>query len=151
MGICTHICVPDMTMVYIRGWMQMVYCQMIYSPETKQNKTVRYLKMVSRDIITVYIQNGDYSLLLHNYVLCARWVFFVTPDSSSNLPGCSMGVLPSPLLLMNCLSCSLSRGPGPPPSPPPPGWAHFPQGPGTFPLLRQIQYDYLHMYIDVKV
>ncbi len=28
--------VPDVTMMYIRRWMQMVYCHMIYSPETEQ-------------------------------------------------------------------------------------------------------------------
>ncbi len=27
--------VPDLTMMYIRGWMQLVYCHMIYSPETE--------------------------------------------------------------------------------------------------------------------
>jgi hypothetical protein len=40
-----------------------------------------------------------------NYVLCARWVLIVTPDSSFSLPGCSMEVLPLPLLLRYCLSC----------------------------------------------
>jgi hypothetical protein len=52
------------------------------------------------------------------YILCARWVLFVTPDSSSRLPRCSMMLLPSPLLVINCLSCSPLGGPGPPPFPP---------------------------------
>jgi hypothetical protein len=34
---------------------------MIYSPETKQNKMVRYLNMVTCNSITIYIQNGNYS------------------------------------------------------------------------------------------
>ncbi len=29
------VAVPDMTMTYIRGWLQMVYCHMIYSPKTE--------------------------------------------------------------------------------------------------------------------
>ncbi len=92
----------------------MVYCHMIYSPETKQNKTVRYLNMVSWNVITIYIQNG---IIHSDYILCARWVLLVTPDSSSSLPGRSMRVLPPPLLLINCLSRSPLGGPGPPPFP----------------------------------
>jgi hypothetical protein len=38
-----------------------------------------------------------------DYVLCARWVSSVKPDSSSSLPVCSMRVLPPHLLLINCL------------------------------------------------
>jgi hypothetical protein len=57
---CTTV--PDETMMYIRGWMQMVYCQMIYYPETKQmNFKWVILSKMSWDIITVYIQNGNYS------------------------------------------------------------------------------------------
>ncbi len=67
-------------------------------------------------------------VIIHsNYVLCARWVHFVTPDSPSRLPCCSMRVLPPPLLVINCLSCSLHGGPGPPPFPPP-GLTPFPSG-----------------------
>jgi hypothetical protein len=62
-----------------------------------------------------------------NYVLCARWVFFVMPDSSSHPPCCSMRLLPPPLLVINCLSCSLPGGLGPPPFPPP-GLTPFPSG-----------------------
>ncbi len=61
------------------------------------------------------------------YVLCARWVLFVTPDSSSRLPCCSIRLLPPPLLVFNCLSCSPLGGPGPPPFPPP-GLTPFPSG-----------------------
>jgi hypothetical protein len=62
-----------------------------------------------------------------NYVLCARRVLVVTPDSSSRLPCCSMSMLPPPLLVINCLSCSPPGGSGPPPFPPP--WlTPFPSG-----------------------
>ncbi len=55
-------------------------------------------------------------VIIHSdYILCARWVLLFTPDSSSSLPGCSMRVLPPPLLLINCLSCSPHGGLGPPP------------------------------------
>ncbi len=110
---------------------------MIYSPETKQNKAVRYLNMVSRSTITIYIQMA----VIHcDYVLCARCVSFVTLDSSSSLHDCSMGVLPSPLLLINCFSCSPFGGRALPNSPHP-GWPYFSQGPGTFLLLRQLQWS----------
>jgi hypothetical protein len=39
-------------------------------------------------------------------------------DSCCCLPDCPMGVLPPPLLLINCLSCSSLGGPGPPPPSP---------------------------------
>ncbi len=58
-------------------------------------------------------------IVYSDYVLCAWWVSFVTPDSSSSLPACSMRVLPPPLLLINCLSCCLSGEPVPSPIPPP--------------------------------
>jgi hypothetical protein len=58
-------------------------------------------------------------IIHNNYVLCAQWVLFVTPDSSFSLPCCSMRVLPLPLLVINCLSCPLPGGPCPPPFPPP--------------------------------
>ncbi len=77
-----------------------------------------------------------------DYALCAQRVSFFTPDSSSSLPVCSMRVLPPPLLLINCLSCSLSGGLGPP-SFPLLAWPHFPQGPGTFPLLRRLHWKNL--------
>jgi hypothetical protein len=68
------------------------------------------------NVITIYIQMG---IIYSDYKLCARWVLLVTPDSSSCLLGCSVRVLPPPLLLINCLSCSPLGGPGPPPFPPP--------------------------------
>ncbi len=56
-------------------------------------------------------------VIIHsNYVLCVWWVLFVTPDSSSRLPCCSMRVLSPPLLVVNSLSCSLPGGVGPPPT-----------------------------------
>jgi hypothetical protein len=67
-----------------------------------------------------------------DYVLCAQWVSFVTPDSSSSLPTCSMRVLPPHLLLFNCLSCPLSGGQGPPPFPAL-GLTPFPSGSGHLP------------------
>jgi hypothetical protein len=116
----------------------MIYCHMIYSPETKQNKVVRYLNVVSRNTITIYIQ----MVIIHSdYVLCARWVSFVTPDSSSSLPVCSMRMLPPPLLLINCLSCSPSGGPGPPPFPPL-GLTPFPSGSRHLPVSSSATFMY---------
>jgi hypothetical protein len=84
-------CVPDVTMTYIRRWMQMVYCHMIYSFETEQNKTTRYSDTVSWIVGNIHLQMVTiYSI----YVLCARWVLLVTPDSSSHPPCCPMGLLP---------------------------------------------------------
>ncbi len=60
-----------------------------------------------------------------DYVFHALWVLLDTPDSSTSLPGHSMKVLPFPLLLINCLSCTPLGGSGPPPFPPP-GLTPFP-------------------------
>ncbi len=80
------------------------------------SEQVGHLNMVTGALLLfTYICN--YS---QHYVLCARWVLVVTLDSSSSLLGCSMRVLPPPLLLINCLSCSPLGGPGPLPFPPPP-------------------------------
>jgi hypothetical protein len=80
--------------------------------------------LVFWNIVTIYIQM---EFIHSDYILCAWWVLLVTPDSSSSLPGCSMRVLPTPLLLINCLSCSPPGVPGPPPFPPP-GLTPFPSG-----------------------
>jgi hypothetical protein len=101
---------------------------------SKQNGEV--LNMVSWNIITIYIQ----MVIIHSdYILCARSVLLVTPDSFSSLPGCSMRVLPPPMLLNNCLSCSPLGGPGPPLFPPP-GLTPFPSGTSTL-LLRWLQLE----------
>jgi hypothetical protein len=109
---------------YIRGWMQMVYCHMIYSPETEQIRQwdtwmqrYRILEIFTYKMITIR----------SIYVLCAQWVLCVTPDSSSYLPCRSLRLLPPPLLMFNCLSCSPLGGPGHPPFPPP-GLTPFPSG-----------------------
>jgi hypothetical protein len=117
--------VPDLTMTYIRGCMQMVFCHMIYLPETEQYKTMRYSNTVSLIIGNIYIQ----MLTIHSInVLCSRWVLFVMPDSSSRLPCCSMRLLPPPLLVLNWLYCSRLGGPGLPHTPPPPKLTPFPSG-----------------------
>ncbi len=59
--------------------------------------------------------------------LCHAWLFF--PSSS-----CSMQLLTTSLLAVDCLSCSLSGGPGPPSSPPS-GSSPFPLGPRQYPTL----------------
>jgi hypothetical protein len=87
----------------------------------KAIKVVRYWIQCHGTLLLFTHKNGNCSC---NYILCARWVLFITPDSSSSLPGCSIGVLPPPLLLINCLSCFPPGGPGPPP----PGLTPFPSG-----------------------
>ncbi len=143
--IPSKIILPDMTMMCIRGWMQMVYCHMIYSPETEQNKTMRYSDTGS-GILVIFTYK---MVTIHSiYVLCAQWVLFVTPDSSSCLPCHSIRLLTPPLLVINCLSCSPLGGPGPPQFPHP-GWPHFPQAPGTFPLFCRTQlYSFLPIHIN---
>ncbi len=111
-----NLTVTNATNTYIRGWMQMVYCYMIYSPETKQ---IRRWDIWIRCHGTLLLFTYKMVTVHRNYVLYAWWVLFVTPDSSFRLPCCSMGVLPPPLLVINFLSCSLPGGPGPPPFPPP--------------------------------
>jgi hypothetical protein len=76
---------------------------------------MRYLDVVLWNIDNIYIQNTIH----HIYVICARWVLFVTPDSSSHLPCRSIRLLPPPLLVINSLSCYPLGGPGPPPFPQP--------------------------------
>ncbi len=102
----------------------------------KQSRTmIRYLHMWHRALLLFTYRMA----VIHSITYSVpRWVLVVTPDSSSSLPGCSMGVLPPPLLLINCLSCSPLGGPGPPPSTPP-CWPHFPQGPGIFLLHHRLQ------------
>jgi hypothetical protein len=39
---------------------------MIYSPETKQNKAVRYLNVVSQNTITIYIQTVLYTAITYS-------------------------------------------------------------------------------------
>jgi hypothetical protein len=128
------VTVPDATVLYIRGWMQMVLLPYyLFSWNKWQDGEIQ--NMMPWDIIAVYIQNGNFH---SDYILCARWVLLVTPDSSSSFPGCSMRVLPPSLLLINSLSCSPLGGRALPHSPLP-GWPHFPQCPGTYPLLRRLQ------------
>ncbi len=89
--------------------------------QTEQNKTMRYSDTVSWILGNIYMQ----MVAIHSiYVLCARCVLFVTPDSSSRLPCCSIRL---------CLEGRAL------PHIPDPGWPRFPQAPGTFPLLRRTQ------------
>jgi hypothetical protein len=78
-------------------------------------------------------------VIIHSdYILCAWWVLFV---SRTLLPVflfapwecCPLLCCWSPAYLAPRLEA------GPSPNSPLPGWPHFPQGSGTFPLLRQIQ------------
>ncbi len=109
---------------YIRGWIQMVYCHFIYSPETKQTRQWDIsILCYGTSVIFTYKMVTIHS----NMELCAWWVLFVMPDSSSHPPCCSMRLLPPPLLVINCLSCSPPGGLGPPPFPPP-GLTPFPSG-----------------------
>jgi hypothetical protein len=109
--------VPDATVLNIRELMQMVfYCHMIYSPETSKQRKDTWMWLHEALLLYTYrtavihsitysVNNG--SLLSHRTRLL-QW--------SS---GCSMRVLPPPLLLINCWSCSPLKGPGPPL-----GWPH---------------------------
>jgi hypothetical protein len=106
----------------------MVYCHMIYSPETKQNKAVIFERGVTKHYYYLHT-NG---IIHSDFVLCARWVPFVTADSSSSLPVCSMRVLPPSSAADQLLILFPSGGPGPPPFPPlrltpfPSGSRHLP-------------------------
>ncbi len=119
-----NLTVTNTTNTYIRGWMQMVYCYMIYSPETKQ---IRQWDIWIRCHGTLLLFTYKMVTIHRNYIVYAWWVLFVTPDSSSRLPCCSMAVLPPPLLVINCLSCFPPGWLGPPPFPPP-GLTPFPSG-----------------------
>jgi hypothetical protein len=45
----------------------MVYCRhIIYSSETKQNKAVGYLNVVSQNTITIYIQMVSYTVITYS-------------------------------------------------------------------------------------
>ncbi len=116
--------VPDVMITYIREWMQMVYCHMIYSPETEQiRQWDTWIRCYGILVIFTYKM-----VTIHRiYVLCAWWVLFVMPDSSSRLPFRSISLLPPPLLVINSLSCSPLGGAGPSPCPPP-GLTPFPSG-----------------------
>ncbi len=101
---------PDATVVYIRGWMQMVfYYHMIYSPETdNQCKTLVTIT------ITIYTYNEVRTAVSQCHILCAWWVLDVASSQSSCPPSSPMDVLSPSLLQTNCLSCSPLGGPGPP-------------------------------------
>jgi hypothetical protein len=96
--------------------------------------TVRCLSMVMQSTITIYIQNSDYS---QYYILCARWVLVVTPDSSSVFlvalwECCLLHCCWSTAYLVPRLEvCAL-------PHSPPLGWPHFPQGQCILPLPRRL-------------
>jgi hypothetical protein len=86
--------------MYIRGLMQMVCCHMIYFPKTKQKQGGEISECGAMNTIAINIQMLLYTLITY---------------SSSSLLVCSMRVLRPHLLLINCLSCTLSGGAGPPP------------------------------------
>ncbi len=115
--------VPDVTMTYIRGWMQMVYHHMIYSPETDKQVWQWDHGTWWLDNIDIFTRMDNGHLKVHYRILivltlctmgplCHTWPFF--PSSSR-----SMMLLSPPLLAVSCLSCCLPGGPGPPSSPPP--------------------------------
>jgi hypothetical protein len=122
--LISFIFVPDVTVLYIRGWMQMVfYCHMIYSPETKQNKMVRYLNMV------------PWTLLLFTY----KWYYLQWSHTLCTVgPSCHTGrFLQSSWLLHESVAPSSAADKllilpptwrAGPTSIPPPGLTPFPSG-----------------------
>ncbi len=104
---------------------------MIYSPETKQNKVVRYLNAVSRNTVTIYIQMVLYTVITYS-------VQDGSPLSHWTLLPVSLF---APWVLLCCWSTAylapclegwaLSH-------PPHSGWPYFHQCPGTFPLLHRL-------------
>ncbi len=82
------------------------------------------LKQVNNDKILKY-GNMEHCYCLHTewrsftilHTLCTMGPSCHAGLVFQSLPGCSMRVLSSPLLLINCLSCSPLGGPGPPPFP----------------------------------
>jgi hypothetical protein len=98
----------------IRGWMKMVYRHMIYSPET--DKQIWHWFRYSWRLDNIYTHRQR---SLKECSLCARWVLFVTPDSSSPLP-----LAPCCCWLLPCWQLTaypaLHLGAGPSPIPPHP-------------------------------
>jgi hypothetical protein len=113
--------VPDTTLVYIRGWMQMVfYYHMIFSPETiNQSETLV--------TFTFTIYNDARTAVSQCHIHCAWWVLDVASSPSGCPPGSPMDILSPPLLQIYCLSGSPLGGPGPP-STPLPMVTPFPSG-----------------------
>ncbi len=133
--------VPDVTMTYIRGWMQRVYRHMNYSPETGAYMTMRCMNIAFRTLIIftykmITIRNVLRTLCTMG-PLCHAWLFF-----------------PSSLLLYEAVVSSSAGdqllillpawGARPSPHSPYPGWPYFPQAPGTFPTLCWTQYCVLN-------
>ncbi len=88
--------------------------------------------------VTIYIQNAiihNITYSVHDGSLMSRRtllpVFLVAPWVCCPLLCCWSTAYIVPLLEGQALS--------PPPPPPTPGWPHFPQGPGIYPLPRQLQ------------
>ncbi len=140
---------PNVTLTYIRGWMQMVYQHMIYSPEIKNKHDNRIIIHSVWNIVNVSLHGKAY-LQVHYRMLTILtlftmgplrhvWLFF--PSSA-----CSMRLLTPALLAVNCLSCSLLGGPGPPPFPPP-GLTPFPSGSRHHPtsLSDTITFTYIFL------
>ncbi len=131
----TFVTVPDATVLYIRGWMQMVLLPSDLFSGNKAKQTVRYLNTTSWIVNTIYIQNGilqvitysvqDWSFLSSRTLLP---VFLVAPWECCPLLCCWSTAYLAPCLEGRAL-----------PHSPLPGWPHFPQGPGTFPLLHRLQ------------
>ncbi len=101
---------------------------LIYSPETNMTLILTSL--------TIYYHLNTLIKVLWECSLCARWVLFVTPDSSFLLPSAPCCLLPCWELTAYLASClgglALLH-------PLPLRWPHFPQVPGSALPLCQVQ------------